>query len=57
MKKEDLYGEPTPHVIVDGERIPMDDVEFIDVSEDISGRDLVKFKYNNEVRESFITLI
>lgn len=57
MKKEDLYGEPTPHVIVDGEKIPMDDVEFIDISEDISGRDLVKFKYNNEVRESFVILI
>lgn len=57
MKKEDLYGEPVAHVTVDGERIPLDDVEFIDVSEDISGRDLVKFKYNNEVRESFIILI
>ena len=57
MKKEYLYGEPIPNVIVDGEKIPMDDVEFIDISEDISGRDLIKFKYNNEVRESFVTML
>lgn len=57
MKKQYLHEEPIPHVIVDGEMIPMDDVEFIDISEDISGRDLIKFKYNNEVRESFVTML
>jgi hypothetical protein len=41
-------------VIVNGEKIPVDNVEFLDISEDIHGRDLMSFMYLGERRQSYI---
>jgi hypothetical protein len=41
-------------VIVDGEKIPVDNVEFLDISEDIYGRDLITFMYNGERKQSLV---
>jgi hypothetical protein len=41
-------------VIVKGEMISVDKVEFIDIEEDISGRDLMTFEYKGKVYQSYI---
>lgn len=41
-------------VIVNGEHIPVDNVEFLDISEDITGRDLMSFMYNGEKKQSYV---
>jgi len=41
-------------VIVNGQDIPVDNVEFLDISEDITGRDLMTFMYNGEKRQSYV---
>lgn len=40
------------HVNVKGEWVPVSKVEFIDISEDIQGYDLMRFRYEGEVRQS-----
>ena len=35
-------------VIVNGEKIPVDNIEFLDISEDIHGGDLITFMYLGE---------
>ena len=50
------FNERKSYVIVDGEYVPVDNVEFLNISEDISGRDLMTFNYKGEKRESFIVL-
>jgi hypothetical protein len=42
-------------VNVRGEWIPLDSVEFVDISEDMQGYDLVTFIYEGEQRQSRIT--
>lgn len=44
----------TSCVIVDGEYIPVDDVEFVNIEEDISGRDLMTFIYQDQERKSYV---
>jgi hypothetical protein len=44
------------HVNVKGEWIPLDSVEFIDISEDMQGYDLVTFNYEGEQRQSRVTM-
>jgi len=43
------------HVNVKGEWIPVSQVEFIDISEDFQGFDLMSFRFEGEVRQSRIT--
>ena len=43
-------------VTVKGEQIPLDDCEFLNIEEDMSGRDLVTFKYKGIEYQSFVTL-
>jgi hypothetical protein len=43
-------------VTVKGELIPLDWTEFLNIEEDISGRDLVTFKYKGIEYKSFVTL-
>ena len=43
-------------VIVDGEYIPIDNVEFLNVEEYIDGRDLVTFKYAGKERKSHVVI-
>jgi hypothetical protein len=42
-------------VTVKGKQLAMDEVEFVDVEEDMSGRDLVTFKYEGQIYKSFVT--
>ncbi len=48
--------ELVSHVNVRGEWIPLDSVEFLDISEDFQGYDLVTFIYEGEERQSRVTL-
>ena len=45
-----------PYVFVKGEEIRIDNVEFLNVEEDISGRDLITFEYEGETYESYVIL-
>ena len=42
------------YVLVNGEEILLDDVEFLNIEEDMSGRDLVTFTHNGETKKSFV---
>jgi hypothetical protein len=54
--KEDYFFETAPCVHVgDGEWIPTDKVEFVDISEDIQGYDLMTFIYEGKEMQSRIT--
>lgn len=54
---EEEYGwEPTPHVNIDGEWIPMDQVQFENIEEDMMGRDMVTVIYNGQTYRSLVTL-
>ena len=44
-----------PYVMLDGEEIRLDNVEFLNVEEDIiSGRDLITFKHEGETHQSYV---
>jgi len=59
-KWEDWDYEEEPkkigYVSVDGNWIPIDMVEFLNVEEDLHGRDLVTFIYNNQTYESLVVI-
>lgn len=44
------------YVYVNGEKIDVEKVEFLNIEEDISGRDLMTFIYEGKEYQSFITL-
>jgi hypothetical protein len=48
--------EAKGYVTVQGNYVPLDQVKVLDISEDIQGRDLIKFKYGNQELESYIIL-
>lgn len=41
-----------PYVVVNGERVLVKDVEFLNIEEDIFGRDVMTFEYKGEVYKS-----
>lgn len=41
-------------VMVNGEYVSVKNVMFIDIEEDIQGRDVMTFEYNGEIRKSYI---
>ena len=43
-------------VMVDGEKIPVDNVEVLNIEEYIDGRDLLTFKYGGKERKSYVFL-
>jgi len=54
--KEDFFVDTTACVhIGNGEWIPTNKVEFIDISEDFQGFDLMTFMYNGKEMQSRIT--
>jgi len=54
---EEEYGwEPKPHVNIRGEWIPMDDVQFENIEEDMMGRDIVTVIYDGQTYRSLVTL-
>jgi len=46
--------EKKGYVIVRGEYIPVDEVEFENIEEDFQGRDVMTFVYKGEKMESYI---
>jgi hypothetical protein len=54
MKQLDDY-ELVSCVNVRGEWIPLDSAEFVDISEDLQGYDIVTFIYEGEQRQSRVT--
>lgn len=54
--KEDYFVETAPCVHVgEGKWIPADKVEFVDISEDFQGYDLMTFIYEGKEMQSRIT--
>jgi len=52
MEELDYIPEQISCVIVNGEYIPVSNVEVLNVEEDIYGRDLITFKYNSQEKQS-----
>jgi len=42
------------YVTVNGQEVNVDEVEFIDIEEDLNGRDLMTFAFEGEVRKSYV---
>jgi predicted nucleic acid-binding Zn-ribbon protein len=62
-KQREVYGvennfseEKVPHVMVDYVWIPVDQTEFIGISEDLFGKDVYEFEYNGKVYTSHVIL-
>jgi len=50
-----MSGQPhIPYVTLNGEEIRLDNVEFLNIEEDINGRDLVTFKHDGETHQSYV---
>jgi hypothetical protein len=43
-----------PHISYKGEFIPMRNVVFLNIEEDIQGKDLVTYEYNKEIKQSHV---
>jgi hypothetical protein len=50
------FPKQMPCAIIDGEFVPVENLETINIEEDISGRDLVTFKWKGQERQSFVVL-
>lgn len=44
----------TYYVTCSGQEVKVDDVEFIDIEEDLNGRDLMTFAYEGVVHKSYV---
>lgn len=49
-----LDYEPPQYVIVEGEKIRAGDVEFVNIEEDMQGRDLLTFNYKGKQYQSYV---
>ena len=47
--------KPTSYVYLDGERVDVEETQFVDIEEDISGRDLMTFDYKGRRLQSYVT--
>jgi hypothetical protein len=54
--EEILPSNYRPHVLVNGEWIPVDDTEFINISEDLFGRDVYEFSYKGKCYSSNVIM-
>ena len=43
-----------PYIMLDGEEIRLDNVEFLNIEEDISGRDLITFKHEGVTHQTYV---
>jgi hypothetical protein len=50
------YDTRSCYVMVGGERIDVKDTEFMDIAEDIQGRDEMTFRYKDKVYKSLVFL-
>jgi hypothetical protein len=58
MKRQDPWEMPEKksYVIVDGDYIPVDEVTFLDIEDDISGRDIMTFEWAGTIMSSFVVV-
>lgn len=54
MNAKNNNGERPQYVIADGDRLDAKDVEFINIEEDMQGRDLLTFRYKDKIYQSYI---
>lgn len=45
-----------PYVMVGSEFVPQENTKFINIEEDMMGRDIVTFEYNGETHQSFVVI-
>ena len=50
------FPKQMPCVIVDGETIPVENIETVNIEEDPSGRDLLTFNWKGKQLQSFVVL-
>ena len=48
--------EKASHISYNGEWIPLSEVEFVNIEEDFSGRDLITFRKDGKEYQSFVVL-
>ena len=48
--------EKASHISYNGEWIPLSEVEFVNIEEDFSGRDLITFRKDGKECQSFVVL-
>jgi hypothetical protein len=48
--------EKASHISYNGEWIPLSEVEFVNIEEDFSGRDLITFRRDGKEHQSFVIL-
>jgi hypothetical protein len=48
--------EKASHISYKGEWIPLSEVEFVNIEEDFSGRDLITFRKDGKEHQSFVVL-
>jgi hypothetical protein len=48
--------EKASHISYNGEWIPLSEVEFVNIEEDFSGRDLITFRKDGKENQSFVIL-
>ena len=48
--------EKASHISYHGEWIPLSEVEFVNIEEDFSGRDLITFRRDGKEHQSFVIL-
>lgn len=53
---KDTYEATCPHVCIKGEWIPSESVEFVDISEDFQGYDIMTFKHEGKEYKSKIQI-
>ena len=53
---EQWFPKQMPCAVIDGEFVPVENLETVNIEEDISGRDLVTFKWKGQERQSFVVL-
>lgn len=54
--KDEIYGEKTAYVLVEGTEVKVDDTVFVNISEDLFGHDVYEFKYQGKFYSSHIIL-
>ena len=50
------FPKRLPCVIIDGDAVPVENLEALNIEEDMSGRDLLTFNWKGEQRQSFVVL-
>ena len=51
-----MNNDKVPHVMIEGEWIPVDKTEFINISEDLFGQDVYEFEYMGKIYSSHVIL-